>query len=127
MKEPKSFSHLTQILLEEHKLDACFAIGSFQERIVIIGRSKSKEILDVGILCKSFGGGGHACAASAGLKNTTLNEVFSSLFFFQTFLFIYFVFKIKEKLYGLIFSATKSLLVKDIMHSPVFSISEFDI
>lgn len=74
-KEPKSFASIVQQFLEKEKLAACFGIGSFQDRIVIIGRSVSKDVLDVGSVCKRFGGGGHFCAASAGCTNTTISEV----------------------------------------------------
>lgn len=56
-----------------------FAIANMADRVQIVARSQLPEV-DVGRICASLGGGGHAGAASASVKNSTMSEVKDSLF-----------------------------------------------
>ena len=67
------FAHLAQKLMELEKFDALFAIGAMGDRIQIVARSRSEKI-DVGKICTELGGGGHAFAASAALKDRSVVE-----------------------------------------------------
>ena len=54
-------------------LDVLFALISMAERIYLIARSRIAEV-NVGTIARDLGGGGHASAASATLKDMTLIE-----------------------------------------------------
>eukprot|EP01117_Protostelium_nocturnum_P008855 TRINITY_DN3174_c0_g1_i1.p1 TRINITY_DN3174_c0_g1~~TRINITY_DN3174_c0_g1_i1.p1 ORF type:complete len:908 (-),score=277.05 TRINITY_DN3174_c0_g1_i1:19-2742(-) len=66
-----NFATLVQGLAEKEDIENLFCIGRLSDRCVIVGRSRSKESVNVGFFCKFFGGGGHHCAASASIKNLT--------------------------------------------------------
>lgn len=59
--------------VELEQLTACFALVMMEDRLFIVGRSLS-EALDVGEVIQHFGGGGHASAAAASVKGSTLVE-----------------------------------------------------
>lgn len=56
----------------------------FGAQVVIIGRSKKLSSIDggidMGLVCKAFGGGGHFGAASATVKNLSFHQVIEELF-----------------------------------------------
>ncbi len=80
-----------------------FAIANMADRVQIVARSQLPEV-DVGRICASLGGGGHAGAASASVKNATLSEV-------------------KDSLFALLYSSIKpDLTVGHIMSFPVHSV-----
>lgn len=54
-------------------LDAIFAIVRMEDRVHLIGRSSVEEV-NAGDIAAEFGGGGHATAASATVKNLSLFE-----------------------------------------------------
>ena len=54
-------------------LDAIFAIVRMEDRVHLIGRSSVDEV-NAGDIAAEFGGGGHATAASATVKNMSLFE-----------------------------------------------------
>lgn len=94
-----------QKLAELEHLDAVVAAIAMEEKVEIIGRSRRPEI-DVGLLAREFGGGGHAVAASASVKGQTLVEV-------------------KERLAYLLTERHRpTLLARDVMTTPVKAIGE---
>lgn len=72
------FSLLSPLLMEMLPSQAFFALAMMGEKIQILARS-SKKSINVGSICKVFGGGGHDYAASASVKNMTLLELKDSL------------------------------------------------
>jgi tRNA nucleotidyltransferase (CCA-adding enzyme) len=54
-------------------MDAIFAIVRMEDRIHLIARSSTEEV-NAGEIAAEFGGGGHATAASATIRNFTLYE-----------------------------------------------------
>ena len=73
-----NFADLAQELMNLSAADGLFLLGAMEDKIHIIARSKSPH-LQVNAICKVFGGGGHAQAASASVKNQTFEEVIQSL------------------------------------------------
>ena len=68
------FAFLAHKMMEMEKFDILFAIGRMHDRIQIVARSRSHAV-NVGAVCSAFGGGGHAYAASASVRDKTLSEV----------------------------------------------------
>ena len=68
------FAFLAHKMMEMEKFDILFAIGLMDDRIQIVARSRSHAV-NVGAVCAAFGGGGHAYAASASVRDKTLSEV----------------------------------------------------
>ena len=68
------FACLAHKMMEMEKFDILFAIGRMDDRIQIVARSRSHAV-NVGAVCSAFGGGGHAYAASASVRDKTLSEV----------------------------------------------------
>lgn len=68
------FATLAQQMLEIEKIKVLFALGQMGDKIQMVGRSSLAEV-DVGAVCKEFGGGGHSYAASASISLKTLPEV----------------------------------------------------
>jgi len=73
------FALLAHKLLDMENLRVLFALGRMDDRVHLVARSRSPEV-DVGQICASFGGGGHASAASASIKDRTLAQVKDELF-----------------------------------------------
>ena len=63
---------------EIEQLDAVFIVAEMDDRVHLVGRSSILEA-DVAEILKCFGGGGHPKAASAVVKNSTLDDVCSEL------------------------------------------------
>ncbi len=94
------FALLTHKLMDMENIRVLFAIGRMGDRIQLVARSKAPEV-DVGVVCASFGGGGHAYAASASVKDRTTSQV-------------------KDELFALLYShINPQLAVRDFMSSPV--------
>lgn len=94
------FALLTHKLMDMENIRVLFAIGRMGDRIQLVARSKVPEV-DVGVVCASFGGGGHAYAASASVKDRTTSQV-------------------KDELFALLYShINPQLVVRDFMSSPV--------
>lgn len=68
------FAFLAHKMMKMEKFDILFAIGRMDDRIQIVARSRSHAV-NVGAVCSAFGGGGHAYAASASVRDKTLSEV----------------------------------------------------
>ncbi|OEU70233.1 MAG: polya polymerase [Desulfovibrio sp. S3730MH75] len=73
------FSVLVHKFMDMENVKVLFALGRMNDRIHLVARSRVKDV-DVGVICTSFGGGGHAYAASATIKDRTLAEVRDELF-----------------------------------------------
>lgn len=72
-------SVLVHKLRDIENLDVVFALASMENRIYMVARSRLPEV-DVGRVAMALGGGGHASAASAVVKNQTLIQVKEELF-----------------------------------------------
>ncbi len=94
---------VVHLLAEMQGIDAVIVAVMMEDRVQVIGRSRRSEI-DVGWIAREFGGGGHAVAAAATIKERTLAEV-------------------KEKLVGLLTTHYRpTLLAQDVMTRPVKAI-----
>lgn len=67
------FAVVVQRLMVLENIDVLFALISMGERTYLIARSRIPEI-NVGAVAREFGGGGHASAASATVRELTLAE-----------------------------------------------------
>ena len=109
MAELTADEFIGDLALSVHKMmditqaKVIFAVANMADRVQIVARSQLPEV-DVGRICSSLGGGGHAGAASASVKNATLSEV-------------------KDSLFALLYSSIKpDLTVGHIMSFPVHSV-----
>ncbi len=67
------FSLIVRRFTDMENLDTLFALAGMADRIYFIARSRIPEV-NVGEIARDLGGGGHASAASATLKNMTMIE-----------------------------------------------------
>jgi tRNA nucleotidyltransferase (CCA-adding enzyme) len=67
------FALLVRKFMAIENLDTLFALATMGDRLYLIARSRVPEI-NVGAIALEFGGGGHASAASATIKEMTLVE-----------------------------------------------------
>ncbi len=67
------FSIIVQRMMAMENINVLFAIINMEERVYLIARSRIPEV-NVGSIARAFGGGGHASAASATVKEMTLYE-----------------------------------------------------
>ena len=67
------FAVLVRRMMVMENLDVVFALVGMGDRIYLIGRSRIPEV-NVGVIARDFGGGGHASAASATIRNKTVFE-----------------------------------------------------
>ncbi len=68
------FAVLAHKMMDMENIKVLFATARMGDRIQIVSRSKHPDV-DVSRICAAFGGGGHAYAASASIKDKTLAEV----------------------------------------------------
>jgi len=68
-----NFAVILRRLMVMENLDVLFGLICMGERIYLIARSRIPEV-NVGQIARDFGGGGHASAAAATIKNMTLFE-----------------------------------------------------
>ncbi len=68
------FAVVAHKLMEMENLRVFFALARMEDRIHLVARSRQDDV-DVGRIAAAFGGGGHASAASATIKDRTLVEV----------------------------------------------------
>ena len=73
-----SASVVTHYLVEDMGLRVALAVVSMPDRLHVVGRSRLAEV-DIGAVLEHVGGGGHAQAASAALRNATAEEVLPRL------------------------------------------------
>ncbi len=95
---------LTHRLIEIENSDVFFTIVKMADRIYIVGRSRTNSV-DVDEILKELGGGGHFQAASAVVKDLSLDELEKKLI------------KILER------KVRVGITAKDIMSSPVKTVS----
>ena len=94
-------------IMDMENLSVLFALIRLDQRVYLICRSRSEGV-NVAEVAHQFGGGGHAQAASATIRDQTLVQV-------------------REKLMEILNNIVRPLhLVRDIMHSPVVSVSLSD-
>jgi tRNA nucleotidyltransferase (CCA-adding enzyme) len=67
------FAVVVQRLMVMENIDVLFALISMGERTYLIARSRIPEI-NVGTVAREFGGGGHASAAAATIRDLTIAE-----------------------------------------------------
>ena len=67
------FAVLVQRLMVLENIDVLFALLSMGERTYLIARSRIPEV-NAGALAREFGGGGHASAAAATIRDLTIAE-----------------------------------------------------
>ncbi|EEG78287.1 CBS domain-containing protein [Dethiobacter alkaliphilus] len=71
-------SLLTHKLMEIEDVDVIFTVVSMAERVYVVGRSRIEQV-DLGKILAKLNGKGHRHAASATLKETTLEDVLETL------------------------------------------------
>lgn len=99
------FALLVHKMVDMQNLRVIFALGRMQDRIHLVARSRASEV-NVGQICTSLGGGGHAYAASATIKDKTLTQV-------------------QDELFGLLYShINPQILVSSLMSSPAVVIGK---
>lgn len=64
---------LVHKFMDMDNLDAILALARMEDRIYLVARSRLAQV-DVGVIAKALGGGGHPSAASATLRDLTLVE-----------------------------------------------------
>lgn len=69
---------VTHHLVEDLGHRVALAVVSMPERVQIVGRSRLREV-DVGAVLAHLGGGGHAQAASAALRDASVDDVIARL------------------------------------------------
>ncbi len=67
------FSILVRRFMTMENLDCLFALARMADKLYLIARSRIPEV-NAGAIAAEFGGGGHASAASAAIKDATLIE-----------------------------------------------------
>ena len=74
------FAVLVRRMMVMENLDAVFSLVCMGERLYLICRSRIPEV-NVGIIAREMGGGGHAAAASATIRDKTLFEAEEELLY----------------------------------------------
>jgi len=74
------FAIIVQRFMNMENLDTIFVLVSMAGRIYLICRSRISEV-NAGHIARDLGGGGHATAASATIRNTTMTEAHEKLIF----------------------------------------------
>ena len=69
---------LAHMLRDMENLEALFVVVGMGERVYVVARSRIPEV-DVGAVLREFGGGGHATAASATVRDLTVIQVLKRL------------------------------------------------
>lgn len=99
------FALLVHKFLDMENIRVLFALGMMNDRVHLVARSRSPDV-DVGRICASLGGGGHAYAASASIKNKTVTQV-------------------KEELFALLYSQINpQIRIRQLMSRPAISVAE---
>jgi len=69
---------LAHIISDMESIDTLFMVIGMGSRVYVIGRSRTTD-LNVGEILRTFGGGGHASAGSATVKDITVVQVLAEL------------------------------------------------
>ncbi len=72
------FALIVHKFRDMENLNVVFALARMEDRVYLVARSRSPEV-NVGEIAAFFGGGGHATAASATIRDKTLIEVENKL------------------------------------------------
>jgi len=75
----EDFASLAHKLMEMERFEVLFALGRMGDRVQVVARSRN-DMINVGKVCQWLGGGGHAYAASAAVRNQTLPQVKDEIF-----------------------------------------------
>jgi tRNA nucleotidyltransferase (CCA-adding enzyme) len=73
------FAPLAHRLMEMERFEVLFALGLMGDRVQVVARSRN-DLVDIGKVCRSLGGGGHSYAASASVRDKTLLQVRDEIF-----------------------------------------------
>ena len=73
------FAYMVQKFMEMESCSVLFALAAMGDKVQVIARSRV-DAIDVGIICKHLGGGGHRFAASASVKNRPIPELKDVIF-----------------------------------------------
>ncbi len=68
------FAYLAHKLMEMEKFEVLFALGRMGDRVTVVARSRRKDF-NVATVCIALGGGGHAYAASASVRDKTIFQI----------------------------------------------------
>lgn len=68
------FALLVHKLKDMENINVLFALAQMEDRVYLVGRSRIEPV-NVGEVASAFGGGGHATAASATIRNLNLHQV----------------------------------------------------
>ncbi len=68
------FAFLVHKMVKMENIPVIFALGRMDSKVYVVARSRNPDV-DVGAIVGRLGGGGHAFAASASIKNKTLIQV----------------------------------------------------
>lgn len=99
------FALLAHKMMDMENIKVLFALCRMGDRVQVVARSRLPEV-DVAQVCVSLGGGGHPYAASASVKDKTLQQV-------------------RDELFALLFSAVNpQMRVRDLMSSPVVGVDD---
>lgn len=71
-------AHLAHRIMDMQEADAVFLLVSMSDKVLIVGRSKASEI-DAASVLTDFGGGGHAFAASATVRERPIDLLLAEL------------------------------------------------
>ena len=99
------FAVLVHKMIRMEDIKAIFAVAMMENKIYIVGRSRVPEV-DVSAILGPLGGGGHNYAASASIKEKTMQQVEHMLI---------------ETLFEMVQSQRQA---KDLMSSPAISVTE---
>lgn len=103
----EDLAYVVSRVMELENLSALIVLVRMDRRVYLIGRSRTKA-LDLADVARQFGGGGHANAASASIREMTLVEV-------------------REKLLAILNEKVEALSrVRDIMQYPVVTVGKED-
>lgn len=73
------FAVLAHKMMDMENAKVLFALARMADRVQVVARSRIKEV-DVGHICTVLGGGGHPYAASASVRDRTLQQVRDQVF-----------------------------------------------
>ncbi|MCL2122725.1 MAG: CBS domain-containing protein [Desulfovibrionaceae bacterium] len=73
------FAPLAHKLMEMERFEVLFALGGMGDRVQVVARSRN-DLINVGKVCQALGGGGHAYAASASVRDQTLPQLKDEIF-----------------------------------------------
>lgn len=73
------FAFLIHKMVKMEDINAIFALAQMENKVYIVGRSRTDNV-DAGEILSAFGGGGHPAAAAATIRDQTLTQVEQALF-----------------------------------------------